>query len=341
MKRSYRLGLTIVLVTFLVAAALAPLVPKRAFRPAAEDLSAAPKEIGPFRLTDESGRAVTDADLAGKVWVADFIFTRCPSSCPKLSAQMAALQKALAGTGVELVSLSVDPEHDTPPVLSAYAKRFGAIPGRWTFLTGPRDDVYRLILDQFQLYVERSSEEDRRQGAEAVSHSNRLVLLDRGNRIVGIYDSNDPDAMKALVSKAKPLDLGWVLRLPTVNATLNGSCAVLLVAAWLLVRSGRPKAHAAVMTVCLVVSALFLTCYLVYHYHVGSVPFRGQGSARTVYFAVLLSHTVLAVAAVPLIALTTVVPGPCDRSSSGTSVELPRSRFRSGSMSRSRALSFI
>ena len=73
---------------------------------------------------ERSGRPVTDADLADRVWVASFIFTRCPLSCPRITSVMKSLQDKLAGTGVQLVSLSVDPEHDTPEVLSAYAAKF-------------------------------------------------------------------------------------------------------------------------------------------------------------------------------------------------------------------------
>jgi uncharacterized membrane protein YozB (DUF420 family) len=80
----------------------------------------------------------------------------------------------------------------------------------------------------------------------------------------------------------------------------------MLVLAWALIRRGRVRGHATVMTACLVVSALFLSCYLLYHYHVGSVPFRGTGSARSAYLTILLSHTVLAVVALPLIIVTVV-----------------------------------
>ena len=88
-------------------------------------------------------------------------------------------------------------------------------------------------------------------------------------------------------------------------ASLNASSAVLLVLGWILIRSGRVRAHALTMMLTVAVSALFLACYLVYHYQVGSIPFRGIGPIRTVYFTVLLSHTVLAtLAVVPLVALT-------------------------------------
>lgn len=94
--------------------------------------------------------------------------------------------------------------------------------------------------------------------------------------------------------------------LPTVNASLNALATVLLCAGWILARRGQKRAHRAVMIAALICSGAFLTSYLVYHFQVGSVPFQGTGLVRTVYFSVLISHTVLAVA-VPVLATITVV----------------------------------
>ena len=98
-----------------------------------------------------------------------------------------------------------------------------------------------------------------------------------------------------------------VTDLPALNAILNASSAVLLATGYVLIRRGRRDAHKRVMLAALASSALFLTSYLVYHAQVGSVRFRGQGAVRTLYFTILLTHTVLAVAIVPLVA-TTLVP---------------------------------
>ncbi len=141
--------------------------------------------------SSDSGRAVTDADLADRVWVASFIFTRCPLSCPRITSVMKGLQGKLAGTGVQLVSLSVDPEHDTPEVLAEYARAVRADPDRWWFLTGPKVDVERLIVERFKLGLETTGEADRATGAEAIPHSPWLALVDRGNKVVGYFDSND------------------------------------------------------------------------------------------------------------------------------------------------------
>jgi protein SCO1/2/putative membrane protein len=94
-------------------------------------------------------------------------------------------------------------------------------------------------------------------------------------------------------------------RLATVNATLNGLCAVLLIAGFLAVRSGRVELHRRLMKSAFAVAVLFLISYLVYHARVGSVPYQGVGPIRTVYFTILISHTLLA-AAVPVLAIVTL-----------------------------------
>src|ERR1700683_3737016 len=97
---------------------------------------------GHFSLTDQSGHPFSDKDLRGKVWVASFIFTRCAGPCARVSANMARLQKEMAGKEVlMLVSFSVDPDYDTPAVLQRYAAHFGADPSGWKFLTGKRRDI--------------------------------------------------------------------------------------------------------------------------------------------------------------------------------------------------------
>jgi uncharacterized membrane protein YozB (DUF420 family) len=97
-----------------------------------------------------------------------------------------------------------------------------------------------------------------------------------------------------------------LLDLPAVNAVLNATSAVLLAVGWLLIRSGRRRAHQKVMLAALGTSTLFLVSYLVYHANVGSVRYQGQGGLRAVYFSILLTHTVLAAAIVPMVLVTTV-----------------------------------
>ncbi len=112
-----------------------------------------------FSLTERSGRQVGGSELRGKVWIANFIYTHCPDTCPLQSAQMARLQGELAAEGdVRLVSITVDPERDTLEVLSRYADRFGAAPDRWLFLTGEKGAIYRLAREAFRLGVIEAGE---------------------------------------------------------------------------------------------------------------------------------------------------------------------------------------
>jgi protein SCO1/2 len=181
-------------------------------------------EVPDFALTERSGRQITRADLFGKVWIADFFYTECPDVCPLLSTHMARLQDALAqAPDVRLVSISVDPEHDTPEVLAAYATRYGADPDRWLFLTGPKDAIYRLAIDGFHLgIVDRGDQAQGRtsQGRSwlgsrsawahavpnaerALIHSSRFVLVDRQAQIRGYYYGTDWESLDRLQKNAK------------------------------------------------------------------------------------------------------------------------------------------
>jgi cytochrome oxidase Cu insertion factor (SCO1/SenC/PrrC family) len=155
--------------------------------------------VGDFSLIERSGRMVSRADLRGKVWVASFLFTRCCTGCPQVSATLAQLQKELQGqTEVILVSFSVDPEHDTPQVLKDYANEWGADPERWLFLTGKQDDIYRLSKNSFHLGVEQTVGPARTPGNE-VTHSTRLMVVDRRGRIRGAgFDGTNAEELSRL-----------------------------------------------------------------------------------------------------------------------------------------------
>lgn len=309
--RRYRQGLAIVAGTVALAGLLcaARVDIRGAPPPAGRDLGGDGPRLGPFALIDQDGLPVTDATLSDRPWIASFIFTRCPASCPRISAVMRGLQDRLTDTPVGLVSVSVDPERDTPAILERYARTLGADPARWRFLTGPKEDVYRLILERLHVPVSPATSEAVAAGAEEVAHSERLVLVAPGNRVAGYFDANDPQAVRELLTRAKALGgrpvPDWARRLPMVNAALNGLSTVLLLAGWSLVRTRRIRGHIACMGAALAVSALFLACYLVYHGTIGGgVPYRGVGPIRLVYFTILLSHVALAVVIVPLVILT-------------------------------------
>src|SRR5689334_20509941 len=106
-----------------------------------------------FQLINQDGKNFGSADLRGKIWIADFVYSTCPGPCPMISSRMSELQKPLDKTDVHLVSFSVDPEKDTPAILRGYATKLQAEPGRWDFLTGPKSTIYKLSHDGFKLAV--------------------------------------------------------------------------------------------------------------------------------------------------------------------------------------------
>src|SRR5262245_7502048 len=158
-------------------------------------------QVPDLAFTDQTGAAVRTADLAGRGLIANFIFTRCPTVCPVTSLKMKRLGERLAGDqGVALLSISVDPEHDTPAVLRAYAAHYGADPAHWRFLTGDAGAIRRAVEEGFKLEVERRG--DKADGTPDIVHDLHFVLLDRRLRIRGYYDSDDPERLDALVRDA-------------------------------------------------------------------------------------------------------------------------------------------
>lgn len=152
--------------------------------------------VPPFTLVERSRKTMTLDDLRGRPWVAGFVFTRCGGICPAMTARMKDL-RAHAPT-LDLVSFSVDPEHDTPEVLQSYARQHG-IAERWFLLTGTTAALHSLARDGFRLAAAAvPAEEQQAQGDGPFLHSPRLVLVDGEARIRGYYDSADADAMAAL-----------------------------------------------------------------------------------------------------------------------------------------------
>ena len=149
-----------------------------------------------FSLVECNGMPMGLNDLRGKVWIADFFFTTCPGPCPRMSARMAELQKALSGQdAVRLVSITVDPANDTSPVLAQYAQRFQARKDRWFFLTGEKSSIHHLAREGFLVG-----------GVEDVMlHTTRFMLVDQQGQLRGYYDSGDEDSLKQLLADVRTL----------------------------------------------------------------------------------------------------------------------------------------
>jgi protein SCO1/2 len=149
-----------------------------------------------FVLTSQTGTTFDSKTLAGKVWVANFFFTTCLGPCPRMSAQMHSVQKRIADLpGVQLVSFTVDPERDTPPVLAAYAQRFRAAPGRWVFLTGSRESLNALDHDAFKMGNVDGT----------FTHSTLFALVDRRGFIRGYYHTEEGESLAPLIAGIRQL----------------------------------------------------------------------------------------------------------------------------------------
>lgn len=151
-------------------------------------------QVQPFALTNQSGQVVTLSDLKGKVWVADVIFTRCAGPCPKMTEEMRKLQAAFeSGEPLRFVTLTTDPEYDTPAVLRRYSEKFNANPQRWFLLTGPKSEILaNLAIGSLKLSALEKAEEQQQNENDLFIHSTQFVLVDKSGKLRGVYDSLEP-----------------------------------------------------------------------------------------------------------------------------------------------------
>ncbi len=157
-----------------------------------------------FSLVDQDGRTTGSADLRGYVWVASFLFTRCPTICPALMTTLGRVQHRARGIehGFRLVSFSVDPQHDTPERLAAYARQHRASPRMWRFLTGPFASVQKTVVDGLKIAM---GEVEGQQDFASIMHGTHFVLVDQQGRIRGYYDSTGADVVDRLLIDASLL----------------------------------------------------------------------------------------------------------------------------------------
>jgi protein SCO1/2 len=158
--------------------------------------SRASSPVPDFALVDQSGVVVTKSALLGRPWIANVIFTRCTEMCPMLTSKLGGLRERFTTDAMpRFVSLSSDPEFDTPAVLRAFAAKYHVDERQWSFLTGPKPQIERLVMDGFHLAV----------GDRPDYHSGRFVLVDAAGVPRGTYNSDDYEALQKLVADAKAL----------------------------------------------------------------------------------------------------------------------------------------
>jgi len=200
-------GRTVVLVVIALVIAIAlpavawPLWKAQHRKPQLGDYGVVPK----LSLTDQTGATFTDDALRGHLTIVNFIFTRCTTACPLSSMKMSHIQDKTADVAndIKLVSFSVDPTYDTPERLAAYAKRFGAEPARWRFVTGPADAVQKLVTGTMKVAMDRDGVQA--DGSPNIMHQPYFVLIDRDLHIRGYYDSTDAPRLEILLRDARDL----------------------------------------------------------------------------------------------------------------------------------------
>ncbi|MBI2808392.1 MAG: DUF420 domain-containing protein [Planctomycetes bacterium] len=271
--------------------------------------------VGDFTLTERSGKTVRARDLLGKIWVAQFFYPGC-NLCSRNTPTMQKLQEHFRGKpDVRLVSIDlIDVGVKT---LNEFADDHQADADQWLFLTGPQKKVHAIVETSFFNMV--LPLKNAPVGNE-IQHSTFLILIDGSGTMVGYVNGVEPRAAEVLTAEIDRLRARRRMEeripitgadLPWFNAILNSTCTVLLLLGWILIRLRLETLHKLVMLLALAVSIIFLSSYLFYHFVVLDMEpmrFQGQGAARYAYFAILLSHTVLAMAVAPL-ALTVTIQG--------------------------------
>jgi protein SCO1/2 len=176
-----------------------------------------------FALLDQDGKPFGPRELTGRVWVADFIYTSCSDACPRLTARMRSLQGWIdPSENIGLLSVTVDPERDTPQKLLEYARLSGAQTSMWKFVTGPERDIERTIVGGFHVAMGRVPMQERALPASAraetrsmrddvvraqafeILHGDRLVLVDSRGHLRGYYVADD-EGLRRILRDARSL----------------------------------------------------------------------------------------------------------------------------------------
>jgi protein SCO1/2 len=170
-------------------------------------------QVPSFEMPDQRGRLVSDRSLRGQALVVDFFFASCTTSCPMLTARMASVEKAIETREhqlgrqlpAHLVSITLDPENDTPDVLRQYAARYGADADRWSFLSGRSADLDRVVVQGFKTTFHPA---DPPAGIATIMHGEWLVVVDAQGAIRGYYTASDPERIAGLVQEVLALVSG-------------------------------------------------------------------------------------------------------------------------------------
>lgn len=156
-------------------------------------------QVASFTLANQKGEQYTFDPQGEQVYVVNFFFTTCGSFCPKVTNNLLRVQDRFsAKQDVRILSLSVDPKTDQPKVLSDYAERYGIQSSQWQLLTGKKDKIYDIILNEFLLPIEEDGSE-----SHSFLHSDKIVLVDGQGRIRGYYGGQEDEEVDRLLAETK------------------------------------------------------------------------------------------------------------------------------------------
>jgi protein SCO1/2 len=162
--------------------------------------------VNDFKLTNQLGQPVSLDSLTGQVWVANLIFSRCPTVCPQMTQRFAEIQRALPpGQPVKLVSVTADPVFDTPEVLKKFAGRFGVDEARWSFLTGPRQAVFELAVGGLKFAVAEKKPGEREFPDDLFIHSTMFMVVDKQGRLRRAVEGMEPPAKEQVLAAVDAL----------------------------------------------------------------------------------------------------------------------------------------
>jgi protein SCO1/2 len=161
--------------------------------------------VGDFSLTDQYGRAVTNKNFEGKTYVADFFFATCQTICPKMTSELNYVQEKFQDDpGINIISHTVNPEHDSVSVLFDYSNKYKAQKDKWFFVTGDKKQIYDLARNSYFITAMPGNG-----GANDFIHSEKMVLIDKDKRIRGYYDGTDHADIVRLVEEIQVLKLEY------------------------------------------------------------------------------------------------------------------------------------
>lgn len=166
-------------------------------------------QVPEFEMISENGQRFGSKDLKGRIYLANFVFARCPTVCPKMLGELEKVQKRIKGTGtkVAIVTFTVDPENDNERVLYDLARKHRANPYVWTFLTGnDKEAMFKLYRDGFKVGVEQNPK-----NLLDIAHSEKIVLVDTENRVRGYYSFDTNDVNKLMI------DVGLLINRPSTK----------------------------------------------------------------------------------------------------------------------------